>query len=104
MHSCIYEGIVTHRRCQSVHHQFQYRLFMAYLDLEELPQLVGQVRPIAATQFSPRSFLRRDHLYNPSLPLAEELRAKVHKHTDRTPLGPIHFTLLTGWLSFNIFR
>ena len=40
MHSYIYEGLVTHRRREPVVHHFQYRLFMVYLDLDELPSIV----------------------------------------------------------------
>ena len=39
MHSCVYEGWVRHRRFEPVDHQFRYRIYMMYLDLEELPQV-----------------------------------------------------------------
>ena len=39
MHSCIFSGQVKHSRSVPVEHAFRYRLFMMYLDLEELPQL-----------------------------------------------------------------
>jgi DUF1365 family protein len=39
MNSCIYTGNVRHRRFSPVPHAFTYRLFMMYLDLEELPTL-----------------------------------------------------------------
>ena len=35
--SAIYEGWVRHRRHDPVEHEFRYPLFMAYLDLDELP-------------------------------------------------------------------
>lgn len=42
MHSCIYEGTVSHRRRVPVEHHFQYRIYMVLLDLDELPALVGK--------------------------------------------------------------
>jgi DUF1365 family protein len=40
MDSCIYEGRVRHKRTEPALHQFEYRLFMMYLDLDELPSCV----------------------------------------------------------------
>jgi DUF1365 family protein len=37
MKSAIYAGHVRHRRFSPVPHEFTYRLFMMYVDLEELP-------------------------------------------------------------------
>jgi len=39
MKSCIYEGFIRHRRFSPVRNEFQYRLFMMYLDLSELQQV-----------------------------------------------------------------
>ena len=36
MYSCLYEGWVRHRRYAPRAHAFRYRLFMLYLDLDEL--------------------------------------------------------------------
>lgn len=89
MLSCIYEGTVSHRRREPVEHQFQYRLFMVYLDLDELPELVGRRGIIRSHRFASRSLLRQDHLYKPSLPLADEVRSLVAERTGQAPAGPI---------------
>lgn len=89
MHSCIYEGTVTHCRHEPVTHQFQYRLFMVYLDLDELPSLVGRGGLIASRKYSSRSLLRSDHLFDKVLSLATELRQIVRKQTGTLPTGPI---------------
>jgi len=39
MHSAIYEGKVRHRRFSPIRNTFQYRLFLMYVDLAELPTL-----------------------------------------------------------------
>ena len=42
-HSCLYEGWVRHRRHLPVLHRFRYRLFMAYLDLDEIEDRIEEI-------------------------------------------------------------
>lgn len=101
MHSCIYEGTVTHRRREPVNHQFQYRLFMVYLDLDEMPSLVGRRSLISDSRHATRSFLRSDHLFGRSQTLADEVRDMIHQRTGHTSRGPIR--LLTQLRSFGYY-
>ena len=39
VNSCLYEGRVFHRRFAPVDHRFDFPMFMAYLDLAELPEV-----------------------------------------------------------------
>ncbi len=41
--SALYEGWVRHRRHEPVEHEFRYRLFMSYLDLDELPEVLDRL-------------------------------------------------------------
>lgn len=100
MHSCIYEGIVTHLRREPVGHQFQYRLFMVYLDLDELPSLVAGGL-IANRKHASRSFLRSDHLFAPGRPLIDEVRDVVRDQTGRSCDGAIR--LLTQLRQFGYY-
>ena len=45
MNSCLYTGWVRHRRHHPRVHDFRYRLFLAYLDLDELDHLDRTVAP-----------------------------------------------------------
>jgi DUF1365 family protein len=101
MHSCIYKGIVTHRRREPVEHRFQYRLFMVYLDLDEIPTLVGRRGLLAGSKYALRSFLRTDHLYEPSQPLADEVRDVIRRQTGQSSHGPIR--LLTQLRYFGYY-
>ncbi len=101
MHSCIYEGTVSHRRRVPVEHHFQYRIYMVLLDLDEIPALVGKRSLIGDNKASVRSFLRSDHLRSPSIPLAEELRQTVVQATKRELHGPVR--LLTQLRSFGYY-
>ena len=39
LNSAIYQGVVSHQRHLPKPHGFSYRVFMMYLDLDELPDL-----------------------------------------------------------------
>jgi DUF1365 family protein len=101
MHSCIYEGTVTHRRREPVTHQFQYRLFMVYLDLGELLSLVGPGALIAGRKYAGCSFLRSDHLFNNFQSLETEIRQIVLQQAGTKPKGPIR--LLTQLRYFGTY-
>lgn len=101
MQSCIYEGTVAHRRHEPVTHHFQYRLFMVYLDLDELPALVVRGGLIGDDRFAGRSFLRRDHLFDSARPLDDEVRDVIRTRTGRSSRGPIR--LLTQLRYFGYF-
>ena len=61
-HSALYCGVLSHTRHLPQRHAFAYRLFMLYLDLDELPRLFDAIplwsarRPAPAwprTRFAP---------------------------------------------------
>ena len=93
--SCIYEGVIRHRR-REPRREFTHRLALAYLDLEELPRLLG------GRLVSPRPglvrFRRRDYLGDPAVPLDCAVRELVSERTGERPAGPIR--LLTHPRSF----
>lgn len=74
---------------------------MLYLDLDELPSLVGRGNMIGARKLASRSFMRSDHLFDSSKSLAEELRGVVRDQTGESPRGPIR--LLTQLRYYGYF-
>ncbi len=69
MNSCLYQGVLRHRRLQPKAHHFVYRLFMAWLDLDELDRL-------------PEAGIRRNRLaaaawYDADYPLGAPLKAQA---------------------------
>ena len=94
MDSCIYEGRVRHSRRTPVHHAFRYRLFMMYLDLDELPTLFKRRWMWSASRAALARFRRSDHLGPADQPLAESVRDLVEEETGRRPDGRIR--LLTN--------
>ena len=84
MHSCIYEGRVTHCRYSPVTHKFGYRLYMAYLDLDEWRESSTLRSLISQRRFSLGSFLRTDHLATWPGPLDEAVRDLVAAQTGQS--------------------
>lgn len=94
MDSCIYEGRVRHTRTAPAKHRFSYRLFMMYLDLDELPALFRQRWFWSASGPALARFRRADHLGPEDQPLSAAVRDLVEKETGDRPAGPIR--LLTN--------
>jgi DUF1365 family protein len=92
--SAVYEGRVRHRRFEPVEHEFSYRLFLMYLDLEELPQLLDPFPLWSARRRAPARFRRADFMGPPERPLAECARDAVAAETGSRPAGPVR--LLAG--------
>jgi DUF1365 family protein len=92
--SAVYEGWVRHRRFEPVEHDFRYRLFLMYLDLDELPQLLDRYPLFSARRPAPARFRREDFMGDPALPLAEFARDAVAAETGNRPAGPVR--LLAG--------
>lgn len=94
--SAIYQGSIRHRRLQEPDREFHYRLALAYIDLDELPTLLGG-RLLAAHPGLVR-FHRRDYLGDERVPLARAVRDLVAARTGVRPTGPIR--LLTNLSTF----
>ena len=95
--SCIYAGTIRHRRLDPPK-EFSHRLALAYVDLGELPDLLGG-RLLAAGP-GPLRFRRRDYLGDPAVGLDEAVRDRVLELSGARPAGPIR--LLTQLRSFGL--
>jgi DUF1365 family protein len=95
-HSALYEGTIRHRRFAVRPREFRHGIAMAYLDLDELPALLGG-RLVRRRPGLVR-FRRADMLGDPSVPLADAVRAAVADRTGSTPGGPVR--VLTHLRSF----
>jgi len=87
--SCIYRGVVRHRRQDPVTHQFDYPLFMMYLDLDELETVFDPYWLWSARRPAPAWFRRADYLGDPDVPLPVAVRDRAEHLTGRRPEGPI---------------
>ena len=74
MHSCLYEGWVKHRRFTPCHHEFRYKLYMLYLDLDELPGVFDKYWLWSARGFNLAWLKRADYIGPTELSLADAAR------------------------------
>jgi DUF1365 family protein len=92
--SAVYTGTIRHRRFEPVEHEFSYRLFLMYLDLDELPGALDPFPLWSARRPAPARFRREDFMGDPARPLAECARDTVAAETGERPDGPVR--LLAG--------
>lgn len=89
MNSAIYEGIIRHRRFRPVTHEFAYRIFLMYLDLDEVDEVLRKSRLYSSTRRAPAEFRRSDHFGDPDVPLKDAICDLVQEQTGFRPRGPI---------------
>lgn len=97
--SALYDVTVRHRRAEPGH-TVRHRLRLAYLDLDEIDDVVRR-RPGWSTRPAPVWFRRRDYLDGTDRPLGEAVADLVGDRLGRRPEGPVR--ILTqlrtlGWL------
>ena len=61
METCIYKGIVTHRRFKPKRHFFNYKTFSVLFDLDELKVLEKRISIFSLNKFNLFSFYNKDH-------------------------------------------
>jgi DUF1365 family protein len=86
--SAIYLGRLVHRRLGPKPHAFAYRLYMLYLDLDELESLPAS-RWFGVERARPLSFRRRDYLGDPARPLKTQVLDEVERTLGFRPGGPV---------------
>jgi DUF1365 family protein len=77
--SAFYEGTVRHRRFAVREHAFRHRISMAYVDLEELPRLLGG--RLSKRGFGLVRFRREDYYGDAVVPLDQAIRTLVAERT-----------------------
>lgn len=100
--SALYAGTIRHRRLAVRRDGFAYPLALTYLDLDELPRLLGG--RLVKSRPGLTRFRRADYLGDPAVPLADAVRALVAQRTGRpAPGGPIRVLtqLRSLGMSFN---
>jgi len=93
----LYEGWVRHRRQTPRPHAFRVPLFMAYLDLADLPRLLPGRFVWTLERGGLVSFHRRDCLPPVNVPLETAVPSRVVKLTEAEPaLPPARTTVATA--------
>jgi uncharacterized protein len=87
--SALYEGWVRHRRHEPIEHEFRYRLFLPYLDLAELPEVLDPYLLWSARRPAPAWFRRSDFMTPGDRPLADCVRDAAAAELGQAPAGPV---------------
>jgi DUF1365 family protein len=98
--SCIYEGQVRHGRRQPVEHAFRYRVFMMYLDLDELSSVFRGRWFWSARRPALARFRRENHLGNPQVSLKSSVLDLVERETGHRPSGPVRLLTNLSYFGF----
>ncbi|MFK7976332.1 MAG: DUF1365 domain-containing protein [Halioglobus sp.] len=102
MKSRLYEGIVRHRRRSPKAHEFEYRVAMPYLNLDELDEVFEQSRFWSRERGGLAQFRRTDFLGDPELPLAQEVRRRIQEETGEAHTGPIYLLANMRYFGYSI--
>lgn len=100
LESCLYEGMVRHRRFEPVEHGFRKQIQLLYLDLEERDRVFEGSRLWSNEGRAPIRFRRRDHLGPPTEALADSVDRLLETRLGRPAGGPIR--LLTSPSHFGL--
>lgn len=100
MNSSIYEGVVNHIRYSPIKRDFDYSLFMLFLDLDELPELFDPYWFWSARRWNFAHFRRYDHLGDNKIPLSEAVRNWVFEQTGKRPDGPVFLMTHLSYLGY----
>ena len=89
MHSCFYEGQVSHRRFAPREHTFKYRIFYLYLDLDELDKVFNKRWLWSTSKPALAWFREKDHYLDQDKTLKQTICDLVESNTGVRPTGPI---------------
>ena len=101
MDSAIYFGTVRHRRFRPVPHQFSYGVFMAFLDIDRIPQLTEVSHLLSYNRFNWASYDERDHFGDTGLSLRRRLEGDAAAHGVSLPDGPVFLLTNLRYLGYN---
>lgn len=98
MKAALYRGVLDHCRYTPTRHAFQYRVFMPFVPLEGLDELVAPLPFWSTQRWALARFKRSDFLGDAQQPLADAVRARIADATGELHTGPIF--LLANWRYF----
>ena len=100
MNSCLYFGDIRHRRFHPRPHDFTYRLFMVYLDLDEI-ETVFRGRWFWSSRGPNLAWFRRqDYLGEDHSPLRETVSHRIIEAGGPRPQGPIRMLTHLRYLGY----
>ena len=86
LESAIYQGFVRHRRFSPVSHQFENKLFMLLLKVDEIPLVLKSFWQIGSRKFSWARFRREDYIGQANESIDQAVKTKVAEKLGVDPL------------------
>ena len=102
MHSAIYHGQVIHKRFIPKSHKLNYKLYMMYLDLDEIDEVLSLSKLWSTSVLSPARFFREDFLGDPKSQLKDSVIALIKEKTGELQVGPIRMMANLRYFGYNI--
>lgn len=100
--SAIYEGFVRHRRKTPRKHEFTYKVFMMYLDLDELARVINLSSFWSCKRCSLARFKREDFHGDPNIPLKQAVTKTIERYTGREFDGSVRMLANWRYYGFNM--
>jgi len=101
MESALYFGWVRHRRFRPVSHEFEYPIFMAFVDVRRIPDLMQVSRLASYNRWNWASFYESDHFGDPRKPLSARIEEDAARHGLQLPNGNIFLLTHLRYLGYN---
>lgn len=86
----LYTGRLRHRRHRPTPHEFSYDLFMAWLDVDRIPEILARSRWTSHNRFNWASFHDTDHLGDPADSMRRRVEQDAKARGVELPDGPIY--------------
>ncbi|MDQ2076799.1 DUF1365 domain-containing protein [Marinimicrobium sp. ABcell2] len=102
MKSAIYTGSIFHQRHRPHVHAFRYRIFLMYLNLSELDQVLKLSRWWSTSRFALARFKREDFHGDPAVPLDDAVRETVFQALGTRPDGDICLLANLRYFGYNM--
>lgn len=97
----LYVGSVRHRRHAPRRHAFTYPVFLALLDIDRIPELMGRSRLTSYNRWNWATFDERDHFGDPGRPLRERVAQDAAASGVELPDGPIFLLTSLRYLGYS---
>ncbi|MFT4993391.1 MAG: DUF1365 family protein [Paraglaciecola sp.] len=91
MQSAVYQGLVLHKRYHPKPHKFNYRIFLLWLDLDELDEIDNTVKGFSSRHWAPLRFKRSDYLGDPDQSLKQSVLDRMSQLATKPLSGKVFF-------------
>lgn len=100
MQSALYVGTLRHRRVSPKAHEFSYPVFLSFLDVDEIPELMSRSKCSSYNRWNWLSYFEKDHFGDPRISLRERLEQDASKQGITIPNGKIFLLTHLRYLGY----